>query len=125
MKKQDELRELDAKVAERVMGVDLNPDLYRIEDNNMLTIPAYGSDIKAAWLVVEKLRELDFWVMMGDHDVNDEGTIEEIWWCKFYPGEEGIPDSIGEAPTAPEAICLAALASVEAVELIKEYEKGE
>jgi len=112
MKKQDELRELDAKVAERVMGVDLNPDLYRIEDNNMLTIPAYGSDIKAAWLVVEKLRELDFWVMMGDHDVNDEGTIEEIWWCKFYPSDENILERIEYANTAPKAICLAALSAV-------------
>ena len=111
MKKQDELRELDAKVAERVMGVDLNPDLYRIEDNNMLTIPAYGSDIKAAWLVVEKMRE------RSRIEIIDDGMS---WVVGLHD-----LDVLVSAPTAPEAICLAALAAVEAVELIKEYEKGE
>ena len=97
MKKQDELRELDAKVAERVMGVDLNPDLYRIEDNNMLTIPAYGSDIKAAWLVVEKMR----------------GNVYIIRYQDTWRVTCGDPKVCETAPTAPEAICLAALASVE------------
>ena len=59
------------------------------------------------------LEEMGFWVMMGDHDVNDEGTIEEIWWCEFYPSDENIPKLIRYADTAPEAICLAALKAVE------------
>lgn len=93
-------RELDVLVAARVMS---------------LAIPAPSSirewrpvQYSTAWegmrLVVERMRELGWWVDL---------TLRDEWQCKFhgYPRPREI---LGSSDTLPHAVCLAALAAVEA-----------
>jgi hypothetical protein len=110
-------RELDALIAEKVMGLFTNgePDFgYTYE-----TIPPYSTDIAAAWEVVEKMVS-----RMG------YGDLHFLWEGPIFKPEdkyltaEGYPlgttcwyirlENAGRrhiicAPTAPHAICLAAL----------------
>ena len=85
-------RELDAKVAERVMGYGKLEEWY--------WRPAFSTNIKHAWLVVEKMRE------RSRIEITDDGMS---WVVGLHD-----LDVLVSAPTAPEAICLAALAAVEA-----------
>lgn len=120
-------RELDAIVAKKVMGLNVvgrpasretdrvflapfGADNWWVEDETgqPTFIPAYSTDIKAAWTVVETLvknkwdfsiRSLDdgwFEVSFIYHSENNE-TLEHIEWQDFG---------------APHAICLAALKAV-------------
>ena len=98
-------RELDALVAEKVMGwKDVNtawpsygsppesPDGWR-------EIPAFSTDIAAAWEVVEKLS--------GPNVVDD---FRLAYWGGCWRAEfQSMIFQYCEAPTAPQAICLAAL----------------
>ncbi len=113
-------RELDAVVAEKVMGLSVRPievigasgvhadvgtvDLpRRMPDGRMgvhaAPLPAYSTEIAAAWEVVEKLRSPVF-VLEWEPDR----------WLASFCGE----DEDATADTAPHAICLAALKAVEA-----------
>ena len=92
-------RELDTLVAEKVMGLNVDRSMMH-NGPSYFDPPAYSTDIAAAWLVVEKLRET--------HDVELRGyqPYEPNNWqvvvdSEFYT--EG---------TAPHAICLAALKAV-------------
>lgn len=100
-------RELDALIAEKVMGLRVVPHagdfivIYPTEEWDPL--PWYSSEIADAWEVVEK-------ITAGDRAMS---LIFErgIWCCKanmeFEPtGHEHV------AETAPLAICLAALKSI-------------
>jgi len=115
--KTNELQQLNNKIA-KFMGWTYIPDSKKRlcwktpEGWLRYKPPAFSTNMTMAMLVVEKMEEMGFWVMMGDHDVDDEGTIEEIWWCKFYPSDENILERIEYANTAPKAICLAALSAV-------------
>ena len=66
--------------------------------------------MSSAWQVVEKMREQGWW---PDIDYRPAG-----WFCTLYPpNERGLAAQIDGmiveyADTAPEAICLAALAAV-------------
>jgi|CXWL01.1.fsa_nt_gi hypothetical protein len=67
--------------------------------------PCYSTDISAAWLVVEKLRERGWKIeLFGRTDC----------WCVLF--EQGpnhtLQTAIEDADTAPLAICLAALKAV-------------
>ena len=93
MIEQDKHRELDAGVAEYVMGYGKLQDWY--------WRPAFSTNIKHAWSVMEKMQ--DAWLPSIYHD-------GQLWVCEFYDGKRKV---IASALTAPEAICLAALASVE------------
>lgn len=104
-------RELDALVAEKVMGWDLVPTRHLVRlryfrqpgtdsraARERCYLPRYSEDIAAAWGVVEKLSGY-------------ERKLEECseGWCfTFEAGEE----FWGQADTAPLAICLAALKAV-------------
>ena len=96
-------RELDALVAEKVMGGRrMRTTDARYYWNGLNTngeLPAYSTDIAAAWTVVERL---------GDK-FNFIGKCADGWNAVlFYDG-----NSHGEiAPSAPHAICLAALKAV-------------
>lgn len=98
-------RELDALVAEKVMGWHKGAELSSAWFDSRHNFVHWKEwcptvDIKAAWEVVEKMRE--------------EGTDVDIYWS----GNEWIV-TLGENPggspdgatsdTAPRAICLAAL----------------
>lgn len=117
-------RELDALIAERVMGlnpvknsnpynmiftrrrdwVDMDDYYYEGEDDGyhfVDEVPHYSTDIAAAWKVVEHMKA-DGWQchMRGWVNSND-------WQCGFvHPGGQM---SWNTADTAPLAICCAAL----------------
>lgn len=94
-------RELDALIAEKVMGWDAF-------DVGCANIPHYSTDITAAWDVVERFaqeRKLHFTLSK---------TTIGVWRCTLDP-EEDRDFSMGfmaDAPTAPHAITLAALKAV-------------
>jgi len=97
-------RELDALVAEKVMG--WHPDLCGGK-YEAVKIPAYSSSISAAWEVVEKLQERALCVAL-------EWTITDGWAFGITPHDFPYEFCIKEnASSIPLAICLAALKTVE------------
>jgi hypothetical protein len=107
-------RELDALIAEKVMGLSVIEPLrlyYRHPTMVTNEIPDYSTDIAAAWQVVEKIKaqikpgrkeRRDFTVMFVD------GEWLVGWSLEFGGGMEGM----SAAATAPHAICLAALKAI-------------
>ena len=65
----------------------------------------YSTDIAAAWQVVEELRNFKTKTQAG-HPL----LLQEYFWNKTYFAEFGATSA--EAPTAPLAICRAALLAV-------------
>lgn len=123
-------RELDALIAERVMGWEYaqsSPDpknfFCREFGNNAgwwhdprytgwacaqcSPPPQYSTDIAAAWEVVEKMRgPVEGVNCGGDFDLGDASRHRGVY-CRFKGGH-----GYAEAQTFPHAICLAALAAV-------------
>ena len=104
-------RELDAKIAEKVFP-DKEWLSTNILDFNFWEVPAYSTDIKAAWLVVEKMNLLVAYQLCQSHNASkwlithvhkDFDDTEECWLENYVC-----------ADTAPEAICLTALKIMEA-----------
>lgn len=102
--------ELDSLIAKRVMNIppdyactpgfiDTGKDWVQEWDN----LKPYSTDIAVAWLVVEK--------MISDDNEFELTTYfpctQLVFWCRFSADMNF--DHIGEADTAPHAICLAAL----------------
>lgn len=116
-------RELDALVAEKVMGL-VNCEKHKgsychafpeSPDKGGETKP-YSTDIAAAWEVVEKMIGLGF---------TYEISFNVRWDCQFFlDGRTGNGQDdkhgAGNSETAPHAIALAALAALAAVG----YEEG-
>jgi len=122
-------REMDALVAEKVMNWTLVPDKFKVpvmgglgyNENHGDPVPVYyagekfidfawkfrfSDDIRAAWLVVEKLGD------MSVHHFYDP-TLEEWFYHVAWRSPDGIEHHCSEeANTAPLAICLAALRAV-------------
>ncbi len=116
-------RELDALVAEKVMGLKIvvkvwgtgkkyrsfsvgEPDyIYssdRPEGELINSVPRYSTDIAAAWEVVEKL---------GQHfQLFSPTDNRPSWEARFRDGRFKLVTA--EAATGPHAICLAALKAV-------------
>lgn len=72
-------------------------------DGTALTVPPYSTDIAAAWQVLERMKENGWHYYVGD-------TLTDDHYARFHEfmdddGDEGA----SSAPTAPLAICLAAL----------------
>jgi hypothetical protein len=112
-------RELDALVAEKVMGADPSTVHWHLSNATFLVdgkwvdvppVPHYSTDIAAAWEVVEKMSQKYHWRIQSPFDVGDE------WYAGLTPrsvtGWNGRPDHYAGAPSAPLAICLAALKAV-------------
>lgn len=117
-----DLREIDALVAEKVMGKcyyraehKTFSGRYIYKDRHLngwqkeeyvngrykeweFYGPHYSTDIAAAWQVVEKLNKDDFYM---DYDINE-------YRCQFKKGRQ----MFERAETAPLAICKAALRTV-------------
>ena len=122
-------RELDAMMAERVMGQplgmhDMGPEppyyyLVTTNEHDMhLPVPAYSDDISAAWQVVMKMIADGWEFDLQYTNVNEtEGEpLEYQWWCSFiyYTDDENDHRyESAQGTTAPEAICLVALKAVE------------
>ena len=128
-------RKLDALIAEKVFGMDL-VSMKSIEPNDgallflvkggWLRIPAYSTDIAAAWQIVESFLA----------DGSAPGLVHNDFgmWAFALDGVQNLPDSCENedggpiafdcmttffvekdmwAPTAPLAICIGALNSLE------------
>jgi hypothetical protein len=97
--------ELDDLVAEKVMGRP--PQEYADARGRPGWVPPFSTSIAAAWEVVEKVQQLG-WMLNGVRclDRLEHGD----WVCIFE--RRGQPDAYKHSPTAPHAICLAALKAV-------------
>lgn len=113
-------RELDALVAEKVMGWKIEGRPIRLSgghfddvripaDGTVKMLPSYSTDIAAAWQVVEKVRELNGWPFILESH-GDPGAPGR-WWAYFQKtiGDRSVN---GHGHEAPRAICLAALKAV-------------
>ena len=112
-------RELDALIAEKVMGKLLLYKLHEMETMARKTkagaervdrmVPRYSTQIADAWLVVEKLVEMGCYVDIG---VDEHGGQVQL---DSFGGEDDrwVLGESTRAATAPLAICLAALKAVE------------
>ena len=88
-------RKLDARIAEKVMGWNMDLDgLFRP-----------SAFIKEAWLVVEKMQSRG-WIMRLD-------MVKGVCKVNFIRPGDRLPTSIADGHDAPEAICIAALLAVE------------
>lgn len=100
-------RELDALVAEKVMGWKIVSNRYECSDeqcncrtgylNDMHFLPNYSSDIAAAWEVAEK---------MDDTFTDLHRYKKDEWFCQMRK-------VCMRGDSAPHAICLAALKVIE------------
>ena len=110
-------RELDALVAERVMGwkylpAGAHPNLHSeawTNDDGASAVfdpPPYSTSIQDAWQVVEKMR--------GRQRIAQENNTSDQAWVKFVwalpMAQHGVHYMLFNL--TPEAICLAALNSV-------------
>jgi hypothetical protein len=95
-------REMDALVAEKVMGYERVPDIkpYGFGD---AWLQHYSTDIAAAWQVVGKLENNDFWWEASNVVPNSDPIVYE--WKFVTVGRQGEACEF----TAPLAICRAAL----------------
>lgn len=123
------LREIDALVAEHVMGwtyMDsetgtgqkiLAPSksvMRRIQLGGCLDslVPKYSSSIEAAWSVAQKIVDMDEEVRFAINIYQsryEECEIEIRYWDLTDPNDPVTVDKFVLAKTAPLAICLAAL----------------
>lgn len=96
-------RELDALVAEKVMG-DVGG-----------TVPYYSASLEAMWLVIDAMYQRGYWCQM--RTPFQAGADGDGFWAGFTPhgtsGWNGKPDHWTRADDMPHAICLAALEAVE------------
>lgn len=103
-------RQLDALVAEKVMGQSVGSDCDH-SYGTCLCFPCYSADISAAWQVLEKLRERFEAVAVVSDAQTGPGADPSKGWVCF--GQR--PHFQADGVTAPEAICRAALQAVEAL----------
>jgi hypothetical protein len=107
-------RELDALVAEKVMGWALtSKDTRDLQgwpppgNTTPIDVPEYSTDIAAAWEVVEKLDKYYFQV---NREIKNMDSME---YTVVIPGIFNKERITVSANTAPHAICLAALKAVD------------
>jgi hypothetical protein len=109
-------------VAEKVMGLrrhDPSPNADNLcweradEPYESFELPPYSTDIAAAWEVVEKLKTLrdDLKIELSSGSEHPNEWEVAVSW--YEQPEDGIHGPFYfTAPTAPHAICLAALKAV-------------
>jgi hypothetical protein len=102
-------RELDALVAEKVMGLLVIEPLRLYYRHPTVTdeIPEYSTEIAAAWEVVEKIKTQ----VKAETDSRDFTImyVDNKWLVGWALEYDGGMDKLVSADTAPHAICLAAL----------------
>lgn len=106
---------LDAEIARRVFGIDAQGSFYWRADSidgeprpKLASLPHYSTDIAAAWQIVSHL---------GAHPLTltryPAQAADAQWYCQVTYERDGWRHwATGQAPTAPLAICRAALAAV-------------
>lgn len=100
--------ELDAEVAGIVLGLEPCSVPGCVREGRYHALRSYSADLAAAWLVVERLISSghDYLLLWGD---------TEGWRAGFIPHDSSIRARymVGPEPTAPLAICRAALLFLE------------
>lgn len=103
-------RELDAWIAEHVMGWKLRtpyPDRWLNSEGMTQSLPHYSTDIYTAWDLLDKLSESNFLIETRTY-------MKQPWQSQVLilksPESEWIV-AVGE--TMPHAICLAAMKAIE------------
>lgn len=134
-------RELDAEIAEKVMGLPVQwREVRRVASaggnyRELVGTPHYSTDIAAAWEVVNAMIVRGYSIIMHSKDalVSDEfGIFAKDWKAGFEDWRAILPENMNKdcefphlpsggagGETLPLAICLAALASLKAVETTK------
>lgn len=124
--------ELDVLVAQKVMGFEIMRSALQTRDGfptyrhrhperdwdwMEMAVPQFSTEIAAAWLLVEKLKEIDRAMAVCDRSygsIKIEG--DRPWEAGFINGQKLAhdPGQFVQAfgPTAPLAICRAALKAV-------------
>lgn len=109
-------RELDALIAEKVMGWTLAVSIIqngKVVDRPLGSVPRYSSSIIAAISVFEKIRE-----KLGPiAELNISGPWDGLsgWKCRITAGKSFHDFTVvatAHGASAPHAICLAALKAV-------------
>lgn len=110
-------RELDALVAEKVMGwtrtehLGLKRTVWNIPAPSYIEWaddpPPFSTDIAAAWEVVERLR--------ANYSFQISADSSSDWECYLENEDLDISHVSARSETAPHAICLAALKTVEKI----------
>lgn len=88
---------------------------YRPDAPHPVVLPNFSGDIAAAWLVVERLRELGYPTITITASTSHNGYIATIWRSEtdpLYSTGQYVVSCFDSDLTAPLAICLAALAAV-------------
>lgn len=115
----EDLREIDKRIYYEVMGLkeidrEIHEPTSRIPGHHLVVyhyeIPFYSSEIKSAWFVVEKIKTVTqepyqpplFHLMRDEKGKWRAGYKQFIDWIQWE-----------EADTAPLAICLFALQSIQ------------
>jgi ABA sandwich protein len=102
-------REMDALIAEKVMGHEVKRDVVMWREGNASLEPYsegftvlahYSTDIGAAWEVVEKIQT-------GELRLHEHKLLRTYYLAEFH--EPGGSTFMVRAETAPLAICRAAL----------------
>lgn len=111
----------DALIAEKVMGWTWeensarHPEWGRYSRRNKddwSFLPRYSTSIEAVWHVVEKLRQDGVYANIGP-DPSSDGYNASLFWHGDGVDEAELMQVNASAPTAPLAICLAALKVIE------------
>lgn len=86
---------------------DIRGEIYHDSPESLQGVPCphWESDIAAAWQVVEKAIELGYTLLLNFN--------HGAWWAEFADKETVYDHELEYRPTAPEAICRAALAALE------------
>jgi hypothetical protein len=121
-------RELDAQIAEKVMGLQVgiagmafyNPEeRFRVYDPETKTLgeclPFYSKSIASVWEVVEKLRErkMPLSIVQVLH-MTDEPYWEYLAKVEWIDDLKGYQYEFATSKSAPEAICNAVMAAINA-----------
>jgi hypothetical protein len=131
-------RELDALIAEKVMGWTPTCNGERIGNSlggrdepagwckecdmadpprgqHARPLPPYSTDIAAAWQVAEKFKSnvMDGFTILFDPE-RKQWRAGALWWTGYEQAQWWEPES-AMAETAPLAICLAALRIIKAI----------
>lgn len=94
-------RELDALVADKIMGLKVYGQFHENDRGVRIHVPRYSTNIEDAWKVVEK--------MENTHRFSLHRTVKENGWQVIFWDIETDAHRSLVAETAPLAICLAAL----------------
>lgn len=119
-------REMDAVVAERVMGrrATMLPTSLSEADPHVVDYsisrgfsrcPSYSTSIAAAWEVVEKMDSLGWYLTLDRLHQKEAGRFWRCEWMKYTEEDERCGDCWEDGDTPAHAICRAALQALASV----------